>query len=100
MRRRRGDKARAQTIHAKRRLAQRAGLPAEDYDGIMAAIHRGDSMHVHRQSARVTWHLVNHGRYKVLVVYDTVRNTLVTALPLSNLRLVGRGELYDTLMEG
>jgi len=85
MRRKRynGLKSKAQRIHAKRRCAQRYGVPLSDQlqDELIGKIQSGQATIVHKQSHRVSIFDVAHGDRTLRVVYDRNTKQLVTFLP-------------------
>lgn len=84
------DKATAQLFHARRRIRERYGivLRVQEIRDLAARIHRSPRVpepdrpaFIVRQSHRLTvWSLPCNGR-DLIVVYDKLRNTIVTALP-------------------
>lgn len=84
-------KARSQQKHARRRARERFGikLTRNDQIDMVGMIRDGRSRMVERQSLRVSVHEVEWDGYKLRVVYDKSRRTIVTVLP----------ESYEPLME-
>lgn len=89
-RRGKNDKAAAQLFHAKRRLLERYGitLRVREIRGLAERIRTRKKApeetrptFVVRQSLRLTVWALQHNGTPLVVVYDKLRNTIVTALP-------------------
>ena len=80
----RGSKARAQCLHVRRRAIQRlgVGLPPSAQREIVSLIQAGNTRLLDRQSLRISVHRVEYEGLTFPVVYDRLRHTLVTVLPL------------------
>lgn len=79
------SKAVSQREHFHRRVSGRFGLEldGEDRRRIIEDIQRGRAKFVDRQSLRVTRWLITREGVEFIVVYDSRRKELVTALPPS-----------------
>lgn len=77
-------KASCQRAHAKRRALQRYSLilNRQDLDDIVSKIKSRDAEFVERQSNRVTIWRLSFKETLIRVVYDSLRHTIVTFLPL------------------
>ena len=73
-------KRKAQQEHAERRFSERTNLPLEPQTmlEIRGLIKRGKSTFIRRQSNRVTLHQVEYRHETLVVVYDKLRNQVVT----------------------
>lgn len=91
---RRGSKKKAQTIHFRRRMAQRHALAVTPADVrfIIHQIQCGQAVHIWDQSIRVKIKGVKLNGEWLVVIYDSIRKTLVTVLPKEN-------EFYKGLTE-
>lgn len=78
------NKSDAQYLHAKKRAMERYGLDytKEIEKRFVGKIHRGEAHYMGKQSNRVTYYIINHEEYGYAVVYDKLRKTIVTFLPL------------------
>lgn len=77
-------KTRAQRIHARRRALERYELDLNRHDlrEVVESIQAGKATFVRRQSLRVSiWEVTVKGQ-ACRVVYDKLRKTIVTFLPL------------------
>lgn len=77
------NKRRSQVKHAKKRFIERHDifLSDKELEAIGKLIRNGKSVFVRRDSLRVTVHQVVVEGKSVIVVYDKVRRTIITALP-------------------
>ena len=77
------SKEAAQIRHAKMRAAERYDLNLSDgqYNNLCNIIRRGGSKIVFKQSNRVTIHKLEWDGKEMVVVYDKLRNTIVSFLP-------------------
>ena len=75
-----------QRKHFRERALLRYGLDAtrEHQENIIRMIQRGNAKFVDSRSQRTSTFLVNYLDREMLVVYDSRRKTLVTALPKEN----------------
>lgn len=80
--RKRGSKRKAQFRHCLRRALERFGLRLTENDiwDIRAMIEAGQSRCVHKQSLRVSHHLLEYHDIELIVVYDKIRKMVVTFL--------------------
>ena len=83
--RRRRDKRTAQVRHAKIRAFQRYSvvLYSEEYDELVEAIQKNKAKFIWKESNRLShWEVVHQGT-KMLAVYDKLRKSICTFLPIS-----------------
>jgi len=76
-------KARAQFAHTARRLSERFDIcmGKQLYGHFVRLIQEGSAEFVRKQSNRVTiWRTV-HEEHGIILVYDKIRKTIVTAMP-------------------
>lgn len=78
-------KQNTQIRHAKMRALERFGfeLNNHDYNYLCNEIKNGNSKILHKQSNRVTIHSIFWKSVEMTVVYDKLRNTIVSFLPNS-----------------
>ena len=81
------DKALAQRQHAVRRAAERFGvvLSTEAYDALVRQIQAGQARFLFKESTRLSHFALVIGGVEVRAVYDRMRHTVVTVLPLDEL---------------
>lgn len=84
------SKAEQQRKHAKRRIRERYGISVNRHQlrDIAEQIRQGRALFVERQSNRVTRWVVEYQGKKILVIYDSLRGNVVTALPASAMTTV------------
>ena len=72
-----------QIRHAKLRAAQRYDLQLTDhqYNNLCNMVRKGASEILFKQSNRVTIHKLEWNHITMTVVYDKIRNTIVSFLP-------------------
>lgn len=78
------DKKLAQRIHAKRRAAERYGLTInrQTQRDWIQLISDEKAVMVNKPSNRVRIYLIEHEGKTIKVVFDRIRRTIVTCLPL------------------
>ena len=89
-RRRHGDKSKAQELHARGRALHRFGIdltPTLEAEWIaQIQVQPPRARFLIRQSHRVTLWAIKHNKQEVPIVYDSIRGTIVSILPLHALK--------------
>lgn len=80
-------KRNAQSVHARRRLAQRYGryMSRSRYEGLVRRVLAGDCVFLERQTHRTSLAAVREGGEWLPLVWDRQRRAVVTFLPAAAL---------------
>lgn len=88
LRKQKKDKAKTQRIHARKRALQRYNIDINrnDIEEIIKKINSGEAKFIEKQSLRVSIWFVEIKGKKVKVVYDKLRKTIASFLPIKERR--------------